>query len=69
MNITFAIIGGQHDGGFVDFDIPPEHLGDVCQAECDGVYYTVENMDVLAGTGKLVKKNPPQGGGGMYFSR
>ena len=62
MNITFAIIGGQHDGAFVDFDIPTEHLGDVCQADCNGEDYTVEDMDVLAGTGKLVKKNPPPGG-------
>ncbi len=62
MLIIFEICGGPHDGGYVDFDIPTEHLGDVCHAECNGVDYTVEDMDVLAGTGKLVKKNPPPGG-------
>lgn len=59
MNITFSIIGGQHDGSFVDFDIPTEHLGDVLCAECGGEDYTVEDLDLLTGTGKLVKKKPP----------
>jgi hypothetical protein len=63
MNITFAIIGGQHDGACVDFDIPTEHLGDVLCAECGGEDYDIEDLDLLAGTGKLVKKKPPPGGG------
>ena len=63
MNITFAIIGGQYDGDFVGFDIPTEHLGDVLDAECGEEYFIVEDLDLLAGTGKLVKKTPPLGGG------
>ena len=63
MNITFEIVGGPCDGAFVDFDILPEDIGDVLGAECGGEYYDIEDMDLLAGTGKLVKKNPPLGGG------
>ena len=64
MIITFAIFGGQHDGGLVDFDVPPERLSDLESANCDGEDYSIEDVDLVAGTGKLIHmKNPPFIGG------
>ena len=64
MLIIFEICGGPHDGGYVDFDIPPERLSDLESANCDGEDYSIEDVDLVAGTGRLIHmKNPPFIGG------